>query len=721
MGYKVDYGAMKNLLGAYSSVVSSWNNGISSVMGKEASLETSTNISGNSADRMKAYLNTVYSYADTSLNVLLELFRQNYFLYTEAYYQQIDAARDASINQAELSDRRSSLQEKRSKLQQIGLTAENTVSKVADLVSTPSLDISDVDAECAHVLTLLDDLDDAVNGLERTHVNADFQEIDELISRLDAYFRELNGLNKEFKTGFTLAGFAALSSVPALALAARNAYDQIRSQEPAVAIAAKNLEERLEQERAELEERKKKAEWIKIGANVAVGLLSAAFLVTAGPVGAIAIGAISGAVSATFSAAADEYAEKGWNTDDWNWKRIEVHGCIGAVTGMIGGAVAPGAGPFAKSSIKALSSAFEGAASTTYDQFEAHGHITDVGAIAGDALIKGGSTFIGSMIGSTVSDHVSDFVKQNGTIKDLSEHVVGGAKHFGAVLQVEGASELASGAAKRLASTATTETIGFVGSVLAGKTIAEAYDEHSIVSESFKQAVDVKSIVSDAASSVTTAATDNPLYASEKKLEYYRKDDYYLFGDSPDLNGKKDGWKNWNSEEFDRLNEKLREMEARGDDARNYELFGDPRTFSAQRSAAVDAAWEQERRLVLQGRGTRDWTVSQQEELIRTGRVSGFDGSHMLDASSNPSIANDPNNIQFLTYEEHIYGAHDGNTHNPTTGRFDPATGETDPLNPRQLPHREEVAFELSQKFDYHQADLAEQLGSSFGYDRGGK
>lgn len=93
----------------------------------------------------------------------------------------------------------------------------------------------------------------------------------------------------------------------------------------------------------------------------------------------------------------------------------------------------------------------------------------------------------------------------------------------------------------------------------------------------------------------------------------------------------------------------------------------------------------------------------------------------MLDASSNPSAANNPDNIQFLTHEEHIYGAHDGSPRNPTTGRFDPSTGETERINPNQIPHRETVAFELSQKFDYHQQDIAEQLGTNFGYGRGKK
>ncbi len=728
MSYKVDYDAMQNLLGSYSNAVDAWSAGISSVIQGEMIIEASSNISGNSANRMREYLKTTYLCAKDSLLLLLKLFQQNYLLYTHAYYQQIDPASDTCIDETELSRLRDKLQDKRRQLQQISLAAENASTGIANLVSLPSLDFGAADEQLGRILTSLDELDNAVNGLESAHVSADFTEIDEMISRLEAFFKEMYGLSKEFKTDFTMASFVGLASIPALIAEAHKTQALLDEQESDVIVAVRALENRLEQEQTELKKRQEQAAWAKIGVGVVIGVVAvavtAALTVATGGAGLVIIGmvsgTVSGAITATFGAAADEYVKNGWNTQDWDVNRITVSGCIGATTGMIGGMIAPGTGTLAKSGIKALSSAIEGAASNSYDQLAASGYITDVGEIIGDAAIKSTSGFAGSLVGSAVSDQVGDFVKRNDMIKDLAEHVVGGKEHFGAVLQVDGASEIASGVAKRFTSTAVKETGGFIGSVAEGKSISEAYNEHSIISESFQEAVDVKSVVGDAASAVSSAATDNPLTDNLKKLDR-RTDDYYIFGDSPDLNGKEKAWKDWNSEEYDRMMQKLAEMDERGEDSQSYEVFGDPRSFSAQRSSAVNEAWEQERRLVLQGKGTRDWTVSQQEELIRTGRVSGFDGSHMLDASSNPSVASNPDNIQFLTYEEHIYGAHAGNTHNPTTGRFDTVTGKTNPISPGKIPHRDEVAFELSQKFDYKQADLAEQLGAPFGYDRGTK
>lgn len=722
MGYKVDYGSMQQLVTAYSSAASGWEEGINGVLEKAEAICSSKNISGNQADRMKAYMDTVYSFSNTSLAVMLQLFRQNFLLYLDAYYREIDSNRETVIKESELSEIHSTLQGKRSQMQQIALSAEQTAKSVLDIVGISSLDLDKVDSKFDKILASLNDLDSDINGLESQHVSADFTELDGMISNFGAYVQEMYLLKKEFKTSFSMESFLSLTSVPLLAANIQSAYSQLQAQESSVKTAAKNLEKRLKQEQEAqqkaIKKRQEQAGWAKVGVNVTVGLITTVALVTTGPLGAVAVAGVSGTVTAAFSAAADEYVTNAWDMKAWDVNKIQYHGAIGGITGMIGAAVVPGAGPCVKSGVKALSSMVEGVASTSYDQIAVSGKITDVRAIAKDALLKGGSTFVGSMLGNAVNDNVSDFIKKDKTIKELTEHVVGGSEHFKAVVKVEGAAALTSGVVKRFSSTAVTETGGFVEAALEGKSLEEAYEEHDILGKSIQKAADVKSITEDAAGAVTKAATDNPMRDNLKKLDQ-RQDDYYLFGDSPDLNGKEDGWKDWNSEEYDRMTAKLAEMDARGEDAREYEIFGDPRTLKSQRTDAVNKAWKQERRLVMQGRGTRDWTVSQQEELIRTGKVSGFEGSHMLDVSSNPLVANNPDNIQFLTHAEHIQGAHNRNTKNPTTGRFDPATGETETINARQIPHREETAFELTDTFDYKQADLADQLGSEFGYGRG--
>lgn len=71
------------------------------------------------------------------------------------------------------------------------------------------------------------------------------------------------------------------------------------------------------------------------------------------------------------------------------------------------------------------------------------------------------------------------------------------------------------------------------------------------------------------------------------------------------------------------------------------------------RAKGVRYAWAEEIRLVKQGKGSREWDLYQQHELLTTGRVKGFIGHHIQSVSKHPELACEVNNIQFLTREEH--------------------------------------------------------------------
>ena len=131
---------------------------------------------------------------------------------------------------------------------------------------------------------------------------------------------------------------------------------------------------------------------------------------------------------------------------------------------------------------------------------------------------------------------------------------------------------------------------------------------------------------------------------------------------------------------------------------------------------AVKDAWEKEVELVKQGKGTRDWTVSQQAELLEYGKVSGFEGQHMKSKAAYPEYAGDSANIQFLTYEEHFYGAHGQNFSNSTNGRFDPSTGSMIPFADGEAPSV--PVIDLTDKYDPSQAEFLKNLGREFGYGR---
>ena len=98
------------------------------------------------------------------------------------------------------------------------------------------------------------------------------------------------------------------------------------------------------------------------------------------------------------------------------------------------------------------------------------------------------------------------------------------------------------------------------------------------------------------------------------------------------------------------------------------------RTFEANK--AISMAWENEQQLISEGRGTRDWTPEQQQDILERGKAyddngKAFEGQHMRSAEMHPECQGDTSNIQFLTREEHL-AAHDGDWRNPSNWYYDP-------------------------------------------------
>ena len=102
---------------------------------------------------------------------------------------------------------------------------------------------------------------------------------------------------------------------------------------------------------------------------------------------------------------------------------------------------------------------------------------------------------------------------------------------------------------------------------------------------------------------------------------------------------------------------------------------------TAEANKAIAAAWQAEQQLVREGKGTRDWTPEQQQDILNRGKAydddgKAFEGHHMKSVEKYPDYQGNPENIQFLTRSEHCE-AHNGKFQNPTNGYFNPATGET--------------------------------------------
>ena len=128
------------------------------------------------------------------------------------------------------------------------------------------------------------------------------------------------------------------------------------------------------------------------------------------------------------------------------------------------------------------------------------------------------------------------------------------------------------------------------------------------------------------------------------------------------------------------------------------------------RSRAVKEAWEKEADRIREGRGTWDWTVEQQAELLIRSHtnnpgVSGFEGSHMLSAKDYPEHAGNPDNIQLIPTIAHYDGVHERNPREHTpNGIYNAETGEVIPIEDGIIPTLREI--ELTDRYDPEQKNF---------------
>ncbi|MBR5800454.1 MAG: hypothetical protein IKY23_10390 [Lachnospiraceae bacterium] len=117
--------------------------------------------------------------------------------------------------------------------------------------------------------------------------------------------------------------------------------------------------------------------------------------------------------------------------------------------------------------------------------------------------------------------------------------------------------------------------------------------------------------------------------------------------------------------------------------------------LNRDRQKAVRDAWSREKELVSKGKGTVDWSIEQQKEIMETGRVKGYEGQHMKSVNEYPEYAGSSDNIQFLTHEEHLEAHNSGEEkagyHSPTNGYYDVSSktmysfGDNPPKAPETL------------------------------------
>jgi hypothetical protein len=108
--------------------------------------------------------------------------------------------------------------------------------------------------------------------------------------------------------------------------------------------------------------------------------------------------------------------------------------------------------------------------------------------------------------------------------------------------------------------------------------------------------------------------------------------------------------------------------------------------------------WDRERELIKEGKGTRDWTPEQQEQIMnlknngeerkhagvpKDKNGNSYEAHHMKSAEAYPEHQGNADNMQALNRDEH-QAAHNGNFRNSTNGEYNHETGETKDFGEKQ-------------------------------------
>ena len=89
------------------------------------------------------------------------------------------------------------------------------------------------------------------------------------------------------------------------------------------------------------------------------------------------------------------------------------------------------------------------------------------------------------------------------------------------------------------------------------------------------------------------------------------------------------------------------------------------------RARGVRRAWAAEKKLVKAGKpGTRQWTRKEKAELLKKGKVKGYEGHHINNVHTNSKLADNPDNNKIVKGRSEHLAEHGGDFKNPTAGPF---------------------------------------------------
>ncbi|MEE0931032.1 MAG: T7SS effector LXG polymorphic toxin [Acutalibacteraceae bacterium] len=203
MSYKVNFDALDSLCININTQVSEWSSDINSISEKLNSILSGNHITGDGAENIKSYLQTVHVAIIQSLVSILQSHGQNCLMYKSDYQQNIDTSLHAVIKCEELFDIRNQLTTKRREMWSVDSNISDALTTVNDLIYNNLSSSDEMDELYGTINTSLLNLEGDIAELESNHLNTDFPEVQNMISALKIFINDQLSRSRAYLVEYT--------------------------------------------------------------------------------------------------------------------------------------------------------------------------------------------------------------------------------------------------------------------------------------------------------------------------------------------------------------------------------------------------------------------------------------------------------------------------------------------------------------------------------------
>lgn len=432
---------------------------------------------GKVARNIKTYIDNTYRITDELFIGLAQAMFMKYSAYAAKYQQEVDASYNAYVSTNTLEQITKELENKQTILNDTVMQGFLTVQKrlQADNDLQTSVRLTNLDAaatKLADAAKMTTKWKTTIERIEEDDINSEFTNIDALIAQISSLLDYQLGLNPT--SPFSPAGYQ--KKVQQAGKAYTALVSEVSSlQEMAVAGQEGFQQMELDKVEAERKAREEKAAFWGFITDVVCTVATVAATATLGPVGAIVVGGVTGAIKSAVHEGLDQYAATGASWGELDWGRIAIKGAVGGLAGAATSAIGVGAGSLMKSAgnissalgkfaTKGMIGAGKGFLTSVVDQGANVLETTAIGLYEGKSLEEawndgkavakdfwenaGTAAFTGftSQITGSITGGMDDGWKKN--LVELGSNTVVGTANYGVTCLIKGEEMTWEGAAK---------------------------------------------------------------------------------------------------------------------------------------------------------------------------------------------------------------------------------------------------------------------------------